>query len=192
MLKPNAAADRSRTAVTEKAHLFPTEVFESFSREELLIVLSLMRRVLDADKRRDVKRIMTELPALFANRSDTRNASSDDHLTEGIHGGPSSKRDDAYHLLRTFLTRLSRAQSKIDSATIGRVTSAKDARHLSPREIAVLSWMKEGKTNEEIASILGLRERTVRFYVSSVLEKLDVTSRTQAVARALIAGLIAS
>jgi DNA-binding CsgD family transcriptional regulator len=52
--------------------------------------------------------------------------------------------------------------------------------------------MKEGKTNWEIARILGLSERTVRFHVGGIFEKLDVTSRTQAVARALGSGLIAS
>jgi DNA-binding CsgD family transcriptional regulator len=52
--------------------------------------------------------------------------------------------------------------------------------------------MKEGKTNWEIARILGLTERTVRFHAGSIFKKLDVSSRTQAVARAMAKGLIAS
>lgn len=60
---------------------------------------------------------------------------------------------------------------------------------LSPREVTVLNWMKTGKTNWEIAQIVGLSERTVRFHVESIFAKLDVTSRVQAVATAVQHGL---
>lgn len=62
---------------------------------------------------------------------------------------------------------------------------------LSSREYMVLMWVKEGKTNWEISQILQLSERTVRFHVARIFEKLEVTSRAQAVARAIGAGLIA-
>ena len=60
---------------------------------------------------------------------------------------------------------------------------------LSPRETNVLTWMKQGKTNWEISRILGITERTVRFHVESIFMKLDVSSRTQAVACAIEQGL---
>ena len=60
---------------------------------------------------------------------------------------------------------------------------------LSPREVTILNWMKNGKTNWEIAQIIGLTERTVRFHVESIFSKLDVSSRTQAVAVAVQHGL---
>jgi DNA-binding CsgD family transcriptional regulator len=60
---------------------------------------------------------------------------------------------------------------------------------LSPREVTILNWMKNGKTNWEIAKILGVTERTVRFHVESIFNKLDVTSRSQAVATAMEHGL---
>lgn len=60
---------------------------------------------------------------------------------------------------------------------------------LSPREITVLMWMKQGKTNWEISRILGVSERTVRFHVEGIFAKLDVSSRTQAVAFAIEQGL---
>lgn len=62
--------------------------------------------------------------------------------------------------------------------------------HLSPRELSVLTWVKNGKTNWEISRILGVSERTVRFHVSSIFSKLDVTSRTQAVVLAVENGLL--
>lgn len=66
-----------------------------------------------------------------------------------------------------------------------------DPAGLSPRELTVLSWMKMGKTNWEIARILGVSERTVRFHVGRIFVKLDVTSRAQAVALAMETGLLA-
>jgi DNA-binding CsgD family transcriptional regulator len=64
------------------------------------------------------------------------------------------------------------------------------AKGLSPREQTVLLWMKEGKTNWEIARIVGVTERTVRFHVEGIFMKLDASSRTQAVAVAMEHGLL--
>jgi len=61
---------------------------------------------------------------------------------------------------------------------------------LSHREMTVLLWMKEGKTNWEIAQIVGVTERTVRFHVEGIFMKLDVNSRTHAVAVAMEHGLL--
>lgn len=61
---------------------------------------------------------------------------------------------------------------------------------LSDREMTVLTWIKNGKTNWEISRILGVSERTVRFHVESIFNKLDATSRTQAVALAIEQGLL--
>lgn len=67
--------------------------------------------------------------------------------------------------------------------------SANRVKGLSPRELMVLEWMKQGKTNWEISRIIGVSERTVRFHVESIFMKLDVGSRTQAVACAIEQGL---
>ncbi|WP_447978658.1 autoinducer binding domain-containing protein [Candidatus Nitrospira bockiana] len=68
--------------------------------------------------------------------------------------------------------------------------SAVPSASLSSREMSVLNWMKTGKTNWEISRILGVSERTVRFHVESIFTKLDVSSRTQAVATALEQGML--
>ena len=60
---------------------------------------------------------------------------------------------------------------------------------LSPREVTILNWVKNGKTNWEIGKIIGVSERTVRFHIESVFAKLEVTSRSQAVATAIEHGL---
>jgi LuxR family transcriptional regulator, quorum-sensing system regulator CviR len=62
-------------------------------------------------------------------------------------------------------------------------------KELSLREMTILNWVKNGKTNWEIAKIVGVTERTVRFHVESIFSKLDVTSRSHAVATAIAHGL---
>lgn len=53
---------------------------------------------------------------------------------------------------------------------------------LSPQEKRVLGLIAEGRTNKEVASDLGLSEKTVKNYVANVFDKLNVTRRAQAVA----------
>jgi DNA-binding NarL/FixJ family response regulator len=53
---------------------------------------------------------------------------------------------------------------------------------LTPREREVLGMMSRGRTNEHIASTLGLSVKTVRNVVSSIYLKPEVSSRAQAVA----------
>lgn len=60
---------------------------------------------------------------------------------------------------------------------------------LSSRELDVLRLIARGQTNAEIAQTLFLSEGTVRNYVSAILQKLDVTDRTQAALLALKLGL---
>jgi LuxR family quorum sensing-dependent transcriptional regulator len=68
--------------------------------------------------------------------------------------------------------------------------AAKRATALSAREIEVLKWMAAGKTNWEIARIIGVTERTVEFHVSQALRRLNAVTRTQAVAEAFRAKVI--
>lgn len=51
---------------------------------------------------------------------------------------------------------------------------------LSPREWETLRWIREGKRNEEIAIILGIRVTTVKTHVRHILEKLGVENRVAA------------
>ncbi|WP_430364196.1 response regulator transcription factor [Trinickia sp. NRRL B-1857] len=61
---------------------------------------------------------------------------------------------------------------------------------LTDREFAVLDWLKEGKTNWEIGAILDISERTVKFHVANIREKLKASSRSHVVALAYSHNLV--
>lgn len=62
--------------------------------------------------------------------------------------------------------------------------------HLTEREQEVLHWLAQGFSNEEIAKHLYVTVATVKAHLTSIFEKLEVTSRTQAIVAALKLGLI--
>jgi DNA-binding NarL/FixJ family response regulator len=61
---------------------------------------------------------------------------------------------------------------------------------LTPRESEILTWLAHGKTDREIANLLGLSEKTIHHHVERILDKLQARNRTHAVARALQLKLI--
>ena len=61
---------------------------------------------------------------------------------------------------------------------------------LTPRELEVLALMAEGASNKTIAQRLGISVHTAKFHVGQVLDKLDATGRTDAVAHAARRGVI--
>ena len=61
---------------------------------------------------------------------------------------------------------------------------------LTPREMAALKLMADGKANKEIAVALDISERTVKTHLGHLFEKLGVTSRTEAIKIATRRGLV--
>lgn len=61
---------------------------------------------------------------------------------------------------------------------------------LSSRELEVLHLLVSGNSNKDIANLLGITEATVKSHVSTILMRLDVEDRTQAVVAALQRGLV--
>ncbi len=64
------------------------------------------------------------------------------------------------------------------------------AARLSPQESRLLKLLTEGHQNKTAAAELGISVHTVSFYLRSIYEKLQVHSRSEAVARALREGLV--
>lgn len=61
---------------------------------------------------------------------------------------------------------------------------------LTERESEVLALLARGLANKQIALALGISEHTIKFHVSSIYAKLNVTNRTEAVRAGLRGGLI--
>jgi DNA-binding NarL/FixJ family response regulator len=70
------------------------------------------------------------------------------------------------------------------------VDPAADSIGLTARELEVLSLLGEGASNKEIARRLAISVHTAKFHVASILDKLDATGRTDAVAHAVRLGLL--
>lgn len=59
---------------------------------------------------------------------------------------------------------------------------------LTGRQIECLRWISQGKSSTDIGAILNISGRTVDYHVTEICRKLDVRTRTQAVAYALQRG----
>ena len=83
-------------------------------------------------------------------------------------------------LLQLRSQRKSDRNGTADAVASNRVMEA----HLTPRETEVLSWVAKGKTNRDVADILGMSPRTVNKHLEHVFEKLGVETRAAATALA--------
>jgi DNA-binding NarL/FixJ family response regulator len=61
---------------------------------------------------------------------------------------------------------------------------------ITSRETEVLRMLAEGRVNKDIGARLGISEHTVKFHISSILEKLGASTRTEAVTLGIRRGLI--
>jgi DNA-binding NarL/FixJ family response regulator len=94
-----------------------------------------------------------------------------EELTQAIRKAAAGRRHIPAELAARLADRMSRA-------------------HLSTRELDVLRLLVGGKRNREIASVLDITEGTVKLHVSSILGKLGVVDRTEAVTVALQRGIV--
>lgn len=63
---------------------------------------------------------------------------------------------------------------------------------LAPREVEILHWIAQGKTNTEIATIVGIGTPTVATYIKRLFNKLDVTDRAAAAVKGIKYGIISA
>lgn len=62
--------------------------------------------------------------------------------------------------------------------------------NLTAREIEILKMLSKGPTNKEIGRALGISDNTVKNHVNSIIEKLEVSDRTEAATTAIQRGII--
>lgn len=100
--------------------------------------------------------------------------------------GPCRIDDLDLHLLRA----MSLAIHDVCHDELGFGQSTRPAPGLSDREVDCMRWVAAGKTDTEIAIILGISASTVHFHVERVKKKLGLRSRTEAVGLLVLEGIV--
>jgi len=106
------------------------------------------------------------------------NLGADDYLTKPVANAD---------LVRAIEARLRRSEQTLIREFKPDFSSAKPllALGLTPRAAEALLWLAQGKTNSDIAAILGVTESTIKKHVQEIFEKLGVETRGAATVRAL-------
>jgi DNA-binding NarL/FixJ family response regulator len=106
------------------------------------------------------------------------NLGADDYLTKPVANAD---------LVRAIEARLRRSQQQAKREFRPDFSSAGPLLKLglTPRAAEALLWLAQGKTNSDIATILGISESTVKKHVQEMFEKLGVETRGAATVRAL-------
>jgi DNA-binding NarL/FixJ family response regulator len=128
---------------------------------------------------------LSAIPFIFltakGERKDLRagmNLGADDYLSKPV---------DVDELLAAVRARLERQQLRLTPSFTPDFSSSKPLQGLglTPREAEVLLWLAQGKSNYEVAAILGNTESTVKKHVGSIFVKLGLETRHAASVRAL-------
>ncbi len=117
----------------------------------------------------------------------------DEDIYRGLQAGArayllkDAPRDDLLDAIRAVHAGQSRIPPAVAARLAERVLAGPE---LTARELEVLRGIVAGRSNKEIGAALGISEGTVKAHVNSILGKLGVADRTQAVTTALQRGIV--
>jgi len=143
--------------------------------------------------------LMRTLPLPF-DRAETQFRAGRVAMTAGNAKVAAQRFNDAYLTARRLGARplaasahaeLTRSGGQVNRRPHRRVVTEIETAELTPREVAVVRLVAEGRTNREIAAELFVSQRTVDMHVRNALARLDCRSRADAVRRAAELGLLA-
>jgi DNA-binding NarL/FixJ family response regulator len=98
-------------------------------------------------------------------------------------------RDELFRAIRAVAAGGSHLQSEVAAKLLHRL-NGDGAPPLTERQLEVVRLLAGGATNKEIARAIGVGERTVKFHLAGIFERLGATNRTEAVSIALRLGLV--
>jgi DNA-binding NarL/FixJ family response regulator len=99
--------------------------------------------------------------------------------------------DLASAIRQAFEQSIYMAKNGGDLMTASEETAAETAVHdLTRREVEILQLVAEGHSNSQLARMLWVTEQTVKFHLSNIYRKLDVSNRTEASRWAQLNGLL--
>lgn len=97
------------------------------------------------------------------------------------------------HFARLLTPHIFNAYSRVlafDRPTVTLSRLSEQELSVTQREIEILGWIREGKSNQEIGIILSISPLTVKNHVQKILRKLQSTNRAQAVSKAMTLRLL--
>jgi two-component system NarL family response regulator len=117
---------------------------------------------------------------------------SDEDIYRAIKAGAKAYllKDTARDALVETVRRVFAGETYLPPPIAAKLAERVSGTALSQREMEVLQRMATGKSNKEIGTELFISDGTVKTHVSSIFSKLDVVSRTEAIATATRRGLI--
>ena len=92
--------------------------------------------------------------------------------------------------LLACIRRVHSGETVIPSSLLTKLTTSLSSESLTARELEVLALLARGNSNKEIATTLSISETTVKAHLRSIFAKLNVLSRTEAIATASRRGLV--
>ncbi len=98
-------------------------------------------------------------------------------------------RDELFRAIRAVAGGGSHLQPEVAAKLLQRLTGGQAA-PLTPRQLEVVRMLATGSTNKEIARAIGVGERTVKYHIAGIFERLGAGNRTEAVSIALRLGLV--
>src|SRR5687767_4249631 len=117
---------------------------------------------------------------------------TDDEISQALKAGAKAYvlKDIAAEDLVSCIRAVLAGKTYIAPAAAAKLAEGVTRVQLTPREMATLRLLADGKANKEIANELDISERTVKTHLAHLFEKLGVTSRTEAIKVATRRGLV--
>jgi len=169
-------------------------------KPDVILMDISMPRMNGVDATRQIKREQPEIGIVVLTMYD-----EEDYIYDLVKAGATGyllKDSDSSQIVKAIKT-VARGESLIHPSIASKILHEftfmaqgkgqpvkKRAQELSDREVEVLKFVADGKTNKEIANVLNLSEKTIKNHVRNIFHKLQVYDRTQAAIHGLRKGLI--